>query len=110
MTSEVVARLILRSRPDAADTPMREAQRRLIRLGFRVEQADPLGVSFTGDRARFEEVFAIWLEGRETTILRAAPRDVKRRHLAASEPITVPAELADLATSVVLPRPPQLMP
>jgi hypothetical protein len=110
MTDDVVARLILRSRADAIETTMREAQRRLIDLGFHVEQADRVSVSFIADRRRFEEVFATKLEDRETTLLRTGQRELTRSHVAAIEPITMPAELADVAETVVLPRPPQLMP
>jgi len=110
MTSEVVARLILRPPADTGDAFVREAQRRLIDLGFRVEQVDPGGVSFTADQIRFEEVFHTRLIGREATILPVGQRDLKRGHFEASEPINMPVELADVATAVVLPLPPQLFP
>jgi len=108
MTDEVLARLMLRTDYHAPDELVYEARKRLARLGFRVQQADPTGISFAADRARFEAFFGTRLEPRDTTMLSEGGREARRSHLEATEPIEVPAELADVGAAVVLPRPPEL--
>jgi hypothetical protein len=91
MNGTVRARLILRSPsgdpPGDAET-VRVAREALKSLGFRVVEESPAGIAFSGDADRFEEVFG-------------SP---------AETPIAVPAELADVATDVVLPRRPETFP
>jgi hypothetical protein len=129
MAQEVIARLILRSlsggsmldaeeritKENVADYRadeelLREAQKKLVSLGFRVQHADQMGISFSADRTRFEEVFGTRLESREKTMLKAGGREAKRSYLEATEQIRVPDELASVAVAVALPQPPELVP
>jgi hypothetical protein len=64
------------------------ARETLKRLGFRVVEESPAGIAFSGDAARFAEVFGPPAEA----------------------PIAVPEELAGVATGVVVPERPELFP
>jgi len=129
MTDEVLARLILRSPSGgfpldvetrrtyenvgdyrAGEELVHEARRRLAGLGFRVQQADPTGISFAAERTRFEAFFGTRLESRDKTMLSQGEREAKRRYPEATEPIKIPEELADVGAAVVLARPPELFP
>lgn len=123
MSDHVVAQVILRSAEGSsvldADEPITsenvdahrvgtnvvESAKRMLRdLGFDVVQASEVGLSISGDKDRFEEVFGTTLEARSEST-DAEPGD--RRAYEATEPIQVPEALSALVDEVTFPEPPE---
>ncbi|WP_118830476.1 hypothetical protein [Salinibacter ruber] len=73
-------------------------------LGFDVVQASEVGLSISGDKDRFEEVFDTTLKARSESA-DAEPDD--RRAYEATEPVQVPDALAAFVDEITFPVPPE---
>lgn len=123
MSDEVIAQVILRSADGSSvlesDEPItsenvksrgaeerviEEAQRALRDLGFDVVQASEVGVTISGDKERFEDVFDTTLEERSDSTDADADRE---RVYEAKQPVRIPEELSSLVADVVFPVPPE---
>ncbi len=123
MSDHVVAQVILRSPGGTsvldADEPItsdnvdahrvgeevvESTEKALRDLGFDVVQASEVGLSISGDKGRFEEVF-------DTTLaVRSEAADVEpgnRQAYEATEPVQVPEALSEFVDEVTFPVPPE---
>ena len=73
-------------------------------LGFDVVQASEVGLSISGDKDRFEEVFDTTLKARSESA-DAEPGD--RQAYEATEPVQVPDALAAFVDEITFPVPPE---
>jgi hypothetical protein len=129
MTEDVIARVVLRNpdgssildatQPITAETiakyrvgeeVVQRASVALEKLGFKILEAGPTGLTISGDRALFERIFHTVLQENTSRAPSAlAPRAAKPR-FAPLQPLRIPDELASVIAAVVMPAPPELMP
>ncbi len=123
MSDRVVARVSLRSAEGSsvldADEPITSdnvddyragtnaiegAKEALRGLGFDVVQASEVGLSISGDKDRFEEVFDTTLKARSES---ADAESGDRQAYEATEPVQVPDALAAFVDEITFPVPPE---
>lgn len=123
MNDNVYAEVILRSRDGSsvldADEPIRsenvashavetevieEASDALRELGFEITQTSEVGLTISGPKERFEEVFETTLEERSAT---AATHPGQQPSYEATDPIQIPDELSPYVADIAFPTPPE---
>jgi hypothetical protein len=129
MTEQVTAEVILRSadgssileakEPITAENIARyrigkevieEASQKLEELGFEALQGGPTGLTISGDKARFEDVFQTTLTAQSTGIMETKVSGAGAAYYETTEPIKVPEDLSYLIADVVFATPPQFFP
>lgn len=129
MTDKVTAQIILRSADGSSILESKEAitaeniakyragkeaieevSQKLDRLGFKVVQVGPTGLTISGDKSRFEEVFQTTLQARKREVLGSKIRGAEASYYEATVPVKVPPDLSSLVVDVVLPTPPEFFP
>jgi len=129
MTEKVTAEVILRSADGSSILDVKEAitaeniakyqvgkevieeaSKKLEELGFEVQQAGPVSLTISGDKAQFESRFQTTLEARSREIMPTKISGAEASYYEATEPIKIPEDLSSLIADVVLPTPPQFFP
>lgn len=87
-----------------------EASERLEALGFKVLQRGPVGLTISGNSARFEAVFQSTLEARSTEVMETKAEGGVAEYYEFTQPISIPEDLSSLVADVTLPSPPQFFP
>jgi hypothetical protein len=119
MSDSVIAQVVLRSSEDSStldpDEPItaenveahqvapdviEEATEKFRALGFEVLQTSEIGVTISGPKARYEEVFDTVLEVRPDA-------DANAKAYEATEPIRIPKSLASIVEDLTFPVPPE---
>jgi hypothetical protein len=117
MSDSVIAQVVLRSSEDSStldpDEPItaenveahqvapdviEEATEKFRALGFEVLQTSEIGVTISGPKARYEEVF--------DTVLEVRP-DADANAYEPTEPIRIPKSLASIVEDLTFPVPPE---
>lgn len=81
---------------------------RLKDLGFRIIATGKTGISISGPREVFEEVFRTRLEKRTREVSRIGKKRLEVEYFEAVEPMNIPEELSGLVEAVALSEPPIL--